>query len=676
MEHETLRSILILMGVAVLLVAALRRLHLPAVLAYLVTGYLVGPHGVGLITNSTDTRELAEFGVVFLLFTLGLEFSVPRFWVMRRSVFVLGGAQVLFTTLGTVSMARLMGASTEVAIVLGGAFAMSSTAIVAKQLTEQNEIGLQHGRSAVAVLLFQDLAVIPFLILIPAMSHGAGGSAIANDMLWAFAKGALAVVVILAAGRWLLRPLLHQIATARSAELFTLTALLVTMAAAFSTAYLGLSLALGGFLAGMMLAETEYRHQVEADIRPFRDVLLGLFFITVGMLLNPRTVMHHWLLLIVAVIGISLFKVALIAVLSRRLGSDNNAALRTGLVLAQGGEFGFALLSLGLAQGIMRSQLAEFGLAVIVISMLMGPVLIRYNRRLADRIFPEGDIEDHDRLQHDIGRHQLHLDNHVLIVGYGRVGQNVARLLEPEGFEFVALDLDPVRVRHAREAGDPVYYGDGTNRDVLRAAGIERARVLVISYFKVSTALKILEHVKKLRPDLPVLVRTRDDAELERLQAAGATEIIPETLESSLMLASHLLHVLNVPMSHILRKIQEVRTHRYSLLRSVFRGQDAVPIDPSHAFREQLHTVTLDGGAHGVRRTLADMDLKSLGVVVTALRREGVVGRQPPGITVLKEGDVVVLWGTPEKLQDAEERLLRGESRRKNPKPATGVSDG
>src|SRR5690348_4626166 len=318
MEHETLRSILILMGVAVLLVAALRRLHLPAVLAYLVTGYLVGPHGLGLITDSTETRELAEFGVVFLLFTLGLEFSIPRFWVMRRSVFVLGGAQVLFTTLGTVAAARFMGASTEVAIVLGGAFAMSSTAIVAKQLTEQNEIGLQHGRSAVAVLLFQDLAVIPFLILIPAMNHGAGGGAIANDMLWAFAKGTLAVVVILAAGRWLLRPLLHQIATARSAELFTLTALLVTMASAFGTAYLGLSLALGGFLAGMMLAETEYRHQVEADIRPFRDVLLGLFFITVGMLLNPVTVIRHWTLLVTAVAVLSAFKLGLIALLSRR----------------------------------------------------------------------------------------------------------------------------------------------------------------------------------------------------------------------------------------------------------------------------------------------------------------------------------------------------------------------
>jgi CPA2 family monovalent cation:H+ antiporter-2 len=318
------------------------------------------------------------------------------------------------------------------------------------------------------------------------------------------------------------------------------------------------------------------------------------------------------------------------------------------------------LLSLGLAQHVIRVPLAEFSLAVIVVSMLVGPLLIRYNRLLAAHIFPESEAEEHDLLQHDIGRHQLHLENHVVIIGYGRVGQNVARFLEPEGFEFVALDLDALRVKHAREAGDPVYYGDGTNLDVLRAAGLERARVLVISYFKVSTSLKILEHVKKLHPGLPVLVRTRDDAELEKLQAAGATEVIPETLESSLMLASHLLHLLEVPMSHILRKIQEVRTHRYALLRSVFRGQDALPIDPSHAFREQLYTVTLDPGAWSINRSLAELDLRAKGVVVTALRREGVVGRQPPAVTVLKEGDVIVLWGTPEHLEDAEEILLKG----------------
>ena len=659
MEHEILRSILILLAVAMVVVVALRRLHLPAVLAYLFTGLLVGPHVLGWIADSSEIRNLAEFGVVFLLFTLGLEFSLPRLIVMRKAVFVLGGAQVVLTTLGTAVIAWLFGAKIPMAIVLGGAFAMSSTAIVVKQLSEQTELGLQHGRLAVAVLLFQDLAVVPFLILIPALAHGSG-TAIAGDMAWAFFKGMLVFVAILGFGRWVLRPAFHQIASARSAELFTIAALLVTLVAAWSTAEMGLSLALGAFLAGMMLAETEFRHQVEADIRPFRDILLGLFFITVGMLLNPHTVLQHWRLVLFAVALLLLFKSVLITVLSHVLGADRAAALRTGLVLAQGGEFGFALLALGLSAHVIQSQLAEFGLAVIVLSMIVSPLLIRANRVLAARIFPDNTADERDRLQHDIGEHQVHSDGHVLIVGYGRVGQNVARFLEQEDYPFVALDLDPIRVKRAREAGDPVYYGDGTNLDVLKAAGIEHARAVVISYFQVSTALRILRNAKEIRPDIPVLVRTRDDTDLDRLMEAGATEVIPETMESSLMVVSHLLHLLGTPMSKILRKVQEVRSHRYSLLRSVFRGQDAVPIEPSHAFREQLYTVTLDKGAYAVDHQIGELNLKDAGVVVTALRREGVVGRQPAPDTVLKEGDVVVLWGTPEDLEYSEEKLLRG----------------
>ena len=660
MEHTTLRSILILLAAAVLVVVALKRAKFPTVIAYLTTGFIVGPHGLGWIADTADTRALAEFGVVFLLFTLGLEFSLPRLIVMRKAVLVLGGLQVLLTTVGTALAAWLFGVTWPVAIVIGGAFAMSSTAIVVKQLAEQNELNLQHGRLTIAVLLFQDLAVIPLLILIPGLTHGIGAE-LARAVLIAFGKGALAVIVILAFGRWLLRPLFHQIASTRSAELFTLAVLLFTLACAWSTAALGLSLALGAFLAGMMLAETEYRHQVEADIRPFRDILLGLFFVTVGMLINPHTIVRHWWLLLLSVALLMLFKTVLVAALTRMLGSDRATALRTALALNQGGEFGFALLALGLAQAVIRAPVAEFSLAVIVISMLVSPLLIRFNGALAARAFPrDAAAEDHDRLQHDIGQQQLHLQNHVLIVGYGRVGQNVARFLEPEGFQYVALDLDPVRVKHAREAGDPAYYGDGTDPAVLKAAGVEHARALVISYFRIPVILKILAHVKKLRPDLPVLVRTRDDAELDKLMQAGATEVIPETLESSLMVAAHLLQLLGVPMRKILRDIQEVRAHRYSLLRSVFRGQDALPIEPSHAFREQLYTVVLDPGAYAINRSLEELNLKSHKVVVTALRREGVVGRQPPKDTVLKAGDVLVLWGTPEDLEIAEEILLRG----------------
>lgn len=659
LEHTTLRSVLILLAAAVLVVVVLKRVRLPTVIAYLATGFIVGPHGLGWVANSENTRNLAEFGVVFLLFTLGLEFSLARLVAMRKAVFVLGGLQVVLTAAGVALAAWLFGVPFPVAIVLGGAFAMSSTAVVVKQLGEQNELNQPHGRLTIAVLLFQDLAVIPFLILVPGLAHGIGPE-LARALLLAFAKGAGAVVVILAFGRWLLRPLFHQIATTRSAELFTLAVLLFTLASAWGTAALGLSLALGAFMAGMTLAETEYRHQVAADIRPFRDILLGLFFVTVGMLINPHTIARHWWLLIVSVILLMLFKTLLVAGLTRLLGSDRVTALRSGLVLNQGGEFGFALLALGLAQAAIRAPVAEFALAVIVLSMLAGPVLIRFNGALAERAFARDRRGAEQRVQHDIGRESLDMREHVLIVGYGRVGQNVARFLEPEGFGFVALDLDPVRVRQAREAGDPVYFGDATNPAVLKAAGLEHARAVVISYFHIPVALRILHQVKKLRADVPVLVRTRDDAELDQLMQAGATEVIPETLESSLMVATHLLQLLGVPMKKILRMIRDVRADRYSLMRSVFRGQDALPLDDSHAFREQLDSVTLEPGAYAVNKSLEELNLRSSKVVVTALRREGVVGRQPAADTVLKAGDILVLWGTPEDLEAGEELLLRG----------------
>lgn len=660
MHTTNLSYIVILLCVAVIAVAALRRIKLPPVLAYLATGVLLGPHGLAWVPDTSETHVLAEFGVVFLLFTLGLQFSLPRLIAMKREVLILGGSQVATTLVSAAIFAWALGVRAPIALVVGGAFAMSSTAIVAKQLAEQTELNLQHGRFAIGVLLFQDLAVIPLLILIPAVANGGQGTAVALAVLWAITKGALALLAVFVIGRGLLRPLFHEIANARSAELFTLAVLLITLAAAWTTQSLGLSLALGAFLAGMMLGETEFRHQVEGDIRPFRDVLLGLFFITVGMLLNPSILRESWEWVLLAVAGLMSFKIVSIMWLSRIVGTDRQMAMRTGLVLAQGGEFGFALISLGLASGLLHANVAEFALAVIVLSMLISPLLIRYNGRIAAMIYPDNEGTAKDSIQHDIAQHQIHAKGHVIIAGFGRVGQNIARFLEQDNFEYIALDLDPVRVRTAREAGDPVYYGDATQLDILRAAGLERAKALVISYFDVGTSIKILEQVKEVRADLPVLVRTRDDSNLERLQAAGATEVIPETLEASLMLASHLLHLLDMPMVKILRRIQDVRANRYRLLRTVFRGQDALPIDPSHAFREQLYTVTLPKGAFAVEKSLGELNLPAAGIAVSALRREGIVGKQPGPDTVLREDDVLVLYGTPEDLEHCEAYLLNG----------------
>jgi CPA2 family monovalent cation:H+ antiporter-2 len=659
MGEVSLTSIALLLGITVLAVAVLRRFQVPTVIAYLAAGVVLGPQVLGWLGSDGQSSPVAELGVVLLLFALGLEFSLPRLIAMRRELVVVGGAQVAITLGVMPLLAPLLDVRTETAIVLGAVFAMSSTAIVVKLLAEQTELNLTHGRLAIGVLLFQDLAVVPLLILIPMLASGAEGS-IAFGIGRAVVEGALAVTVVLLIGRWLLRPLFHEIASSDSTELFTLAVLLVVVGCAALTHALGLSAALGAFLGGMMLAETEYRHQVEADVRPFRDVLLGAFFIAIGTLLVPRVVLDHWDWVLGALLFVIPFKTALIAFLARTFTADWNGAWRTGLVLAQGGEFGFALIALALTQGVIRAEVGQVVLAAIILSMAIAPFLIRYNSRIAGRLARSTEEAERETLAQEVAQMPGHHTGHVVIVGYGRVGQNVARFLEKESFDYVALDLDPVRIRTARAAGEPVYYGDGTNPDTLRAAGIERARVLLITYWQTNVALKVLHQARRLNPMVPVLVRTKDDSRLDELMAAGATEVIPETLEASLMVASHLLVLLTVPMSRVVRHINEVRGSRYGLLRSVFRGRDARVIDSTHAFREQLETVELSKDARAAGRRLGELGLDEAGILVTAVRREGIVGRNPSPDLVLRAGDVLVLYGKPEDLERADEILLGG----------------
>lgn len=653
-----LEEILLLLIVSVVAVSIFRRFKLPAILAYLFVGVVVGPNGLGWIVDVEDTRVLAEFGVVFLLFTVGLEFSFPQLMAMRRAVLGLGSAQVGLTTLVAGVAAWMMGMSASAAFVVGGVIAMSSTAIVIRQLTERLELGSRHGSLSVGVLLFQDVAVIPFLILIPALA-GHGDNSVAQELAWTMGKGTLVVVAMLAAGHWLLRPLFQEIASSRSSELFTLTALLLTLAAAWVTHFAGLSLALGAFLAGMMLGETEFRHQVEADIRPFRDVLLGLFFITIGMLLEVGALpgIWHWVLLVA--VAVMAFKLVAVTALSMLMGEEKGVAARAGLVLAQGGEFGFALLSLALSAGLLAPQPVQIILAALILTMAASPVLIHYNGAIVKRMFAESYMRQREQLVQDVAVHASGLNDHTIICGYGRIGQNIARLLEKEGFEYIALDLDPVRVRDARAAGERVYYGDSTHREMLEAAGLYRARALLISFDDIHATMKILPQVRRLRPDIPILVRTRDDTDLERLQKAGATEVVPETLEASLMLSSHLLLLLDVPVSRVVRQVQAIRDTRYQLLREYFHGQEGED-ESSDAFRERLQTVTLGGEAYAVGKRLAQVNLDTTGVLVTAIRRRGIRGEDPMPETELSEGDTLVLYGAPEDIRTAEQRLLKG----------------
>jgi CPA2 family monovalent cation:H+ antiporter-2 len=660
MHNDPLLQILILLAASICVVAAVRKLALPAILGYLVVGMLLGPHALSLAVDNETTQLLADFGVVFLVFTLGLEFSLPRLVAMRWEVVGVGGAQVLATT-GIFAAGAILffNIAPAVAVVIGGAVAMSSTAIIISQLTEQSENNRTHGRLSVAICLFQDLSFPLFLALISAL---AGGRASAPPVHVAVAVGIaiLALLLVLAAGRWLLRPLFLLIASVRSAELFSLAALLAVLASAWATHKVGLSLALGAFLAGMMLAETEFRHQVEATIRSYREVLLGLFFITVGMLLDIRLLFRDLAVVTAILVGMLLFKAAVVTVVTQPATKSWFKSLRTGVVVAQGGEFGFALLTLLLRRELLDPAIVQPLMAATVLSMVLSPLLIRHNRRITRALLGESGPPQTEAMRETRATLAVAERDHVVICGFGRVGQNIARVLEQTGFEYIALDLDPYRIRVGRQAGDPVIYGDAGQVKVLENVGVARASCVVITFAGPEVALRILRSVRELRIDVPVLVRTQDDSRLEELQAAGATEVVPETFEASLMLLSHLLLLLKLPVTRVIRTVNDIRSHRYGMLRQYFRAAGAELLDDSHAFREELHSVILPPHAWAVGKSIAELAERGSTATVSAVRRDGIVGREPGPDTLFKVGDVVVVCGTPQAVEHAETLLLMG----------------
>ena len=659
-HNDPLLQILILLAASVCVVAAVRKLALPAILGYLAVGMLLGPHALSLAADNETTQLLADFGVVFLVFTLGLEFSLPRLVAMRWEVLGVGGAQVLITT-GVVAAGAILffDVAPAVAVLIGGAVAMSSTAIIIAQLTEQSENNRTHGRLAVAICLFQDLSFPLLLALLSALSGGVG-SVDAAHILGAIGVATLALLLVLAAGRWLLRPLFLMIASVRSAELFSLAVLLAVLASAWATQAVGLSLALGAFLAGMMLAETEFRHQVEATIRSYREVLLGLFFITVGMLLDVGLLLRDLPVVLAILLGMLLLKAAVVAVVAKPATKSWFKSLRTGVIVAQGGEFGFALLILLLRNSLLDPAVAQPLLAATVLSMVLSPLIIRHNRRITRVILRESGNPQTEAMRQERVTLSAADREHVVICGFGRVGQNIARVLEQSGFEYIALDVDPYRIRTGRQAGDPVVYGDAGQVKVLENVGLAHASVVVITFANPDVALRILRAVRELRADVPILVRTQDDTKLTELQAAGATEVVPETFEASLMLLSHLLLLVKLPVGAVIRTVNDIRSHRYSMLRQYFRDAYAEHLDQTHAFREELHSVILPPHAWAVGRSITDLKERGSEVTVNAVRRDGIVGRDPGPDTVFKEGDVVVVYGTPEAVEHAETLLLMG----------------
>ncbi|HTT13777.1 MAG TPA: monovalent cation:proton antiporter-2 (CPA2) family protein [Burkholderiaceae bacterium] len=653
---------LVLLAASVFAVVLFRSINLPPMLGYLAVGILIGPHALGLVPDAPSTRSLAEFGVVFLMFSIGLEFSLPKLKSMRRIVFGLGLAQVI-ATVGAVmalgfSLHRVLPKAFDIslagAFALGGALAMSSTAIVLKLLAERLELETEHGKRIVGVLLFQDLAVVPLLVIVPALATESEG--IGFPLGIAFFKAAVMLTVLLVGGKWLMRRWLYLVARRKSQELFTLNVLLVTLLLAWLTAEAGLSLALGAFLAGMLISETEYRHRVEDDIKPFREVLLGLFFVTIGMLLNVRIVFEQIGWVVLALLVPTTFKFMLIVGLARALDAGTGTAIRVALPLATAGEFGFVLLNQAGELNLLPPQVMQVVLAAMLLSMLATPFLMQYADRIAMR-FVASEWMQRALALTKIATRSIATENHVVVCGFGRTGQHLAKMLAQEDIDYIALDLDPDRVREAAAAGESVVYGDAARHETLAAAGVNRAAALVITYNNTASALKVIHFAHEMNPRLPIIVRTQDDSDLDRLQRAGATEVVPEIFEGTLMLGSHALVLLGVPLPRVVKRVREARDTRYRLLRGYFHGADD-PHEFDDAVHERLHSVPIEDNAAAVGRTIADLQLASLGAEVTAVRRRGIRGADPSAELVLQSGDVVVLRGKPDALELAEARLL------------------
>lgn len=648
---------------AVLGVVAFRSMKLPPMLGYLAVGVIIGPNALALAKNADGVRHLGEFGVVFLMFVIGLEFNLPKLRAMRNHVLGLGFSQVFLTMLGATGISLVLallapavwGMTWQTALALSAALSMSSTAIVVKLMTERLELESEHGKRVMGVLLFQDLAVVPLLVLIPAL--GAASEHLVETLAIATAKATLLITLLLVGGPRVMRFWLTLVARRKSEELFVLNLLLITLGLAWLTELAGLSLALGAFIAGMLISETQYKHQVETDIRPFHDVLLGLFFISIGMMLDWRMVFERWPLVLLLVTLPVLFKAVIVTLLARGLGATTGVSLRTGLYLAQAGEFGFVLLTLAQANDLVPPALLNPILASMVLSMMATPFIILYSNRIVMKLVSSEWLQQSLQMT-TIARKSININKHVIICGYGRCGQNLARMLERENIPYIALDLDPDRVRQAAAAGDSVVFGDAARLQALMAAGLARASAVVVTYLEVQGAMKVLAHTRSHASQVPVIVRTQDDHDLDLLRQAGATEVVPEAIEGSLMLASHALALVGVPMRRVIRIVQDQRDARYNLLRGYFHGADDDSVDELH--QERLSSITLPPGATSIGQAVSQFSLQSLGVRIVNLRRTSgkmVSIAQDP---LIEDGDTLVLSGRAEALAVATHLLLKG----------------
>ncbi|KAA1154192.1 monovalent cation:proton antiporter-2 (CPA2) family protein [Pseudoalteromonas fuliginea] len=645
-----------LLVVAVLFVWFFKRIGLPPILAYLATGVLAGSHGIGWMAHTHEIDFVAELGIVFLLFSLGLEFSISRLMAMRNIVFGLGSLQVVVTSLILIVVLYCLNFSLLTSFAISIIMALSSTAVVVKLLKETGELNQRRGQLAVGVLLFQDIAVVPLLIILPLLASSDSQS-ISWALAFALTKGAFVCLLLWAIGKWILPKVFNEIALVRTDELFVLTTLLVALFAALLTYMFGLSMALGAFLAGMMLGESHYRHQLEADIRPFRDILMGLFFVTVGMQLNLLYVFSNGLFIIGALLGLLILKITVVAISAQLMGERRQDALACAIMLWQMGEFGFVLIALSGQQQLLTSDQTSFLIALGVLSMAFTPFLIDKTPLILKRL---GVLKRASMGWENEPKSSALYSNHVVICGFSRVGQTIARFLKPEAIEYVAIESNPILVQEGKAAGEPVIFGHVKQKDILKCAGVERARLVIITFTEFEQTQIVIDAIKQIAPEVKILIRTRDDSQLEKLKELGVTEVVPETLEASLMLVSHVLSMSGVPMSRIVRRVSKERRNRYKFLQSFFSGEH-IDSDENNSDRlEYLHVIALPDKAFAVNKSISELNLTKRRVFIKALRRQDREIDAPSDQTLLLANDILVLQGKPRRVERVEHYLLDG----------------
>lgn len=649
-------EILAILTCAVCIVWLFRKLNLPAILAYLIAGMLVGEHGFAWVSANVDYEHFAELGIVFLLFTLGLEFSLPKLMAMRHMVLTIGGLQVGISLMLFTAVALLFGQSLGASFAIGGILALSSTAIVIRQLSETGAMKRKSGQISVAVLLFQDVAVVPLLIIIPILAPGSEGSFFLS-LAWALVKGVFVVGILLLVGKWVLPRLFNLVAQVRTDELFVLTTLLVTLVASALTQWFGLSMALGAFLAGMMLGESEYKHQLEADIRPYRDILLGLFFITVGMKLDVALLMSSPLTIVAMVVSFMMIKVIIVKVLAVKSGESAKNGWASGLMLSQMGEFGFVLIALSVQVKLIEFDIASTLLGAGIISMALTPYLINNARKWSKWLTKE-EQQDYTDLESLPDTNQL--NDHVIICGFGRIGQTVSRFLKQESIEFVAIDIDPLRTQKARDAGENVLFGSSRQAELLHAAKLDKAKLVVIAFGEDKQSAEVIQKVRSLSADVPILVRTRNDDQLEMLQDAGANQVVPESLEGSLMLVSQVLSLTGVPFSRIVRLVQKERKNHYNHLHGFFQGEHTDMSSNSIDRIEFAHAILLTKESFATGHSIRSLDLASRRAHIISLKRDGIEIEEPDENTILQPQDTLVLRGKPRRVERTERYIHEG----------------